>query len=189
MGAGKDVRSKGISGTCGDINTRGCNPQAGRVALTNPRNNTWDPCPEECKLRNSQDTALDPSGFQASGRGPELEGDTRPPTEGEWGIFFVFTLYNKLFITLGMFDIFWLCENRFCPMGYFIHILLLGMACPKLLSKDSSQWNSPCWWSQTQIGSCTCSQGLLGSRTFWACALVLSTSHKFSMGFSFSWVP
>ena len=36
-GAGKDGVSKDIGGTSGDRSTRGCNPQAGRHAPTNPR--------------------------------------------------------------------------------------------------------------------------------------------------------
>ena len=39
-GAGKDVGRKGISGTSGDRSSWGYNLKGGRVAPTNPRNNT-----------------------------------------------------------------------------------------------------------------------------------------------------
>ena len=35
------------------VTREGRNPQAGLVAPTNPRNNTWDLSPEECNCRNS----------------------------------------------------------------------------------------------------------------------------------------
>ena len=38
-GAGKGMGSEVISGTSGDWSSQGCDPQVGRVAPTNPRNN------------------------------------------------------------------------------------------------------------------------------------------------------
>ena len=52
-GTGEDVEGEGQSGSSGDRSTRSCNPQAGRVAPTDLRNNIRPLCPEERDASNS----------------------------------------------------------------------------------------------------------------------------------------